>query len=650
MPSGVYPPDHKHEKARGLSRNKFNAKGEPRPQRKTRSKLAKITGSSKTPAEILGERRGLIGYAIDNYDFETNISFKTHLEQLMGDDASLLTEQGKTTAEAFRDDYQQHLKTNVVEPRKQPVLKTKEHHYVEKGMDLTEDAPADMGIPNTIFHKVNKTALNTKINMPTYDIDDPYRIQGADETDVSALLNVKGKARVRAQRADVGVVKGVRLTPYLQTMKNTKEALLKAGKGLSSLKNVMSDAKYNIEGADTDSEDEDYVGPKRYEGRHLDEPFHSIKYEQHKGFAGGRLVPLKDAMSQKFNPRQRKMGVLVNEGDSEDEDFDPEEINVNSTGSVTADYDHSAHELDKGYDIEGGDAIDVNQYKAYALDDFIHGLAFEGKSHPQKEAIMGNLKRGKTFELGFDALLNPFMVTLDEPNKDKGKTIKRLGEESKGITPSILPKTPNYFMDELNKGDNKGVVKNSKAFLQHNGKLYNMDTYNAMRTAEETRQKTFADQPSQDKVYVGDIDPKTGKVRKRAGVKMVTDFGTYDYKTGKNERVRKEFETSASNYNYDGVKYNEEDGLKKGGMYDEIKWKKFNGEKHLVIHIGKRGTNPTASGPLPVAGWSKSKVIHYDKETGEYKKSFRKYHNKQGYYRNFDDTNKGGKRRRVKEV
>ena len=646
MPSGVYPPDHKHEKARGLSRNKYNAKGELRPQRKTRSKLAKVQeklglDTKKNPAEILGERRGLIGYAIDNYDFDTNISFKTHLQQLLGNDASLLTEQGRDTAEAFRDDYQQHLKTNVIEPRKAQVIK--KQYFSEKGMDLSEDAPADMGIPNTIFHKVNKTALNTKINMPTYDIDDPYRIQGDTNTAVKELLNPKGKARVRAKRSDVGIAKGVRLTPYLQTMKNTREALLRAGKGLSSLKNVMTDAKFNVEGLDTDSEDEDYSGPKRYDGRHLDEPLQSIKYEQHASY--GRPFPLKDVMTQKLNPRARKLGVLVNEGGSDyedDSDFDFDtDVYVNTTGAVTYDYDHGHHELDKGHDIEGGDAIDVNQYKAHTLDDFIHGLAFEGKAHPQKEAILGNLKRGKKFELGFDALLNPYMVTLDEPDRDKGKTIKRLGEESKGITPSILPQTPNYFQDEMSKDGNKAVVKNKSLFLLHQGKLYNSDTYNAMRKAQETKQVAFAPKEKEEKVYVGDIDPVTKKERKRAGVKMVEDPTHYDFKTGKIGKRVKEFDTKASNYSYEGAKYGEEDGLKKGGEEGKIKWMKFEGEKHLVIHIGKRGTNPTASGPLPVAGWSKSKVIHM--EDGEYRKSFRKYHNKQGYYRNFSDTNKGGK-------
>ncbi len=38
MPSGVYPQDHKHEKARGLSKNKYDTKGNLRPQRKSRAK------------------------------------------------------------------------------------------------------------------------------------------------------------------------------------------------------------------------------------------------------------------------------------------------------------------------------------------------------------------------------------------------------------------------------------------------------------------------------------------------------------------------------------------------------------------------------------------------------------------------------------
>lgn len=38
MPSGVYPPDHKHEKARGLSKNKYDTKGNLRPPRKSRAK------------------------------------------------------------------------------------------------------------------------------------------------------------------------------------------------------------------------------------------------------------------------------------------------------------------------------------------------------------------------------------------------------------------------------------------------------------------------------------------------------------------------------------------------------------------------------------------------------------------------------------
>jgi len=38
MPSGVYPNDHKHEKARGLSRNKYDTKGNLRKPRKSRAK------------------------------------------------------------------------------------------------------------------------------------------------------------------------------------------------------------------------------------------------------------------------------------------------------------------------------------------------------------------------------------------------------------------------------------------------------------------------------------------------------------------------------------------------------------------------------------------------------------------------------------
>ena len=38
MPSGVYPPDHKHEKARGLSKNKYDTKGNLRKPRKSRAK------------------------------------------------------------------------------------------------------------------------------------------------------------------------------------------------------------------------------------------------------------------------------------------------------------------------------------------------------------------------------------------------------------------------------------------------------------------------------------------------------------------------------------------------------------------------------------------------------------------------------------
>ena len=254
MPTGNYPQTHKHVKARGLSKNKYDAKGELRPPRKSRSKLAdtkKELGIKKdrTPEEELAVRRGRIQYGLDNYDFSTNILLKQHLEYLQRDDTVLLTEEGRLTADTFAGDHTMYgifhsvghgmtkgpapkpiqplARVPLVIPKVKPIVTSfdgnddgivltddnmeyfKEVGYGMKGKKVDEDAE-----PGYIYHRNMGSKTHNK-SFPTYNPDNPYELQQGEypvTKNFADLLTEKGQGRHRAKRSDAGVLKAKHLT------------------------------------------------------------------------------------------------------------------------------------------------------------------------------------------------------------------------------------------------------------------------------------------------------------------------------------------------------------------------------------------------------------------------------------------------------
>ena len=121
-------------------------------------------------------------------------------------------------------------------------------------------------------------------------------------------------------------------------------------------------------------------------------------------------------------------------------------------------------------------------------DDFIHGLVFRGEHHRHGTEILERLKEGKKFDVGFDALMRPYLVGGEEHAPAPSTTTKLLGEESKGLTPSVLPQVDYFKQDE-----GKIIMKKGKGLVRKSGEglFENREQYNIRRTEEE-RLKTRA--------------------------------------------------------------------------------------------------------------------------------------------------------------
>ena len=580
MPSGVYPEDHKHVKARGLSRNKFDTKGEPRKPRKSRSKIAdakQAIGLQATdnPQQVLQERRGLVRYALDNYDFGMTGGSRAHLEMMVDNQNLLMSDEGKSVSDSFRDDYAQHMNQDVTPtpiPKKTPKSKKQ---IVVMGDDYDHaDHPPDV-TPNTIFHKVNKTAINTANAFPLYDIDNPY--SNLTAKDLSPTLLTKGKVRQRAERSDKGKAKERKLSPYQQGMEALKAKVTKRGEGLQAVKGIETESSWAMDGYDESTAD-DFLqaGEERrgggsmregtWDDRYRSDPTEGLRSIKNQD-SHHDPVPFAQRMSLRHNYKGRLLGNYQETGgDGDDRGYGTSEYEIMGQGGITYD--------DLPYGERGGiSSGDEQELQHHLVDKYIHDIAFEGLVDSNSKTILDNLKSGKKFDLGFDALFNPYLIGKDMGKAPAKPSGVRIGDEvSKGMTPSILPKHP--------------VVATNEVF-----------------------------QPK--KVYVGEKD-SLGNVKKRKGLEMGYDI--YGEKKPEHD-VNFELHKGKS-------VYTEEEGMRRGGKIGAEKFRVVGSTKYLVIHGDNKKELPTASGALPVPGWSKQNVIYDDGS----KAFFRKHLKKQGYH------------------
>ena len=611
MPSGVYPEDHKHEKARGLSRNKYDAKGNPRPDRKSRSKLKDVKETLALPMKLnplegLAYRRNVIQFAVNHYDLPEEV--EEHLKYLVyqgDDDADEVAEQGggpeelmsKATGEIvnqFKADYDASL----------------------KGEKVSTKAP-----------ELDQSKFEEELT-------------GKEEEAVESITLKGGKLRQRAERSDAGKSSAIKGNKHMNSMFALKKKMIETGGRLGAVRGIESESSYSMEQFDPKEADGQRPnGEPTWDQRYRSDPTERIHSLIH-----GKGV---------FNTKQPKTYGPHNKEGKKLGSYDIDDNWVSSLGGII----HNNDDTSNSGESNLADSI---------TDDFIHGLLFEGRNHPDRDAIISNLNEGKRFDLGFDALLNPYMIK-EEPTPpvliEKGKA--KIAEVIAKAPPQALPSIParttftnpdmdleinidysdsdddseddnggpapapiatptpapvaksipkmNYAMIDKSKEGYKIFARNQKLMIRTpDGKERGINEYNDLRQAEENA-KTIASMPTLDwggadstveekKVYIGEKDPLTGKVRKRRalGKSKKNIFGFTDA-------------MGDSRWGPIGDIYRDNDeglrGAKRGGR----KWIKIGGIRHLIVYGTSKQDLPTASGALPVASWSKEHVVMADR-------------------------------------
>ena len=589
MPQGNYPMTKKNgdpHPSAGLSKNKYDAKGKLRPARKSRSKIApqKATlgfASGLNPIEEYARRKAILEFALTHYDEATEeIWVKEHLEVLIDTEESVMSGAGALAVSSFEDDYL----------------------YASLGADQLVDI---------VSHPL------------TYDIDQPHTMPELKEEEEEALPAIKlptGGLRQRAERSDAGKKLGKREHKHLARMKEVKADLVKSGNRLGTVKGIYTETAEHMFFYDEKEQKEsgmlEYLekGEERMgtfrgrepliEGRFRSDPTEkvfSLMLER-----GMDNVPLSENMKESNNPYGRKLGTMGDEGDGD--------YSVSGMGGIN-------------FETTGADD-DQDELSSSITDDFIHSILFEGKNHPDRDAIINNLNQGKKFDLAFDALANPYMVKPDAvlPTLDTSKTI--------GATSALAVKPKNFFHLDHKAGLIKMYRDKKLGFLTKDaeGVREYMTDYNARRAKEEAEkplpvpsmtalgvggQTLYGESGNVmgntelPKVYVGEKDPATGKVRKRRDAKLVDNpkFQGFvnDAGTLLNPKQQKKMY-------YGGPVYTALEAKYRGAFDSEGKPKWFfmpKVGKMLILYGTNKKSLPTASNStaLPVPGWSKDKTV-----------------------------------------
>ena len=239
MPQGVYPEwkdkaQTKKHPASGLSKNKYDAKGNLRPQRKSRAKEAFVQAKADLVTEgsvqkTLLERKKMFEYLKQNIEVVNFKDFDPDDINTYLDNPSLMisAESGEWWNE-FKSLYQQS-KISVQSQLEATAQKRYGERVRDRGAPFgyTQEEPEwSVGEyklepkPQPVEFYKDEHFFGRMIRGASHYQEDP----GVDEDDISQILTHRGKARVRARRSDYGMtreeyakdkVKGLQLPPVL---------------------------------------------------------------------------------------------------------------------------------------------------------------------------------------------------------------------------------------------------------------------------------------------------------------------------------------------------------------------------------------------------------------------------------------------------